>query len=141
MCPSCQESHETLNWDNLFHVVSPFFLPPVGRSLSKSINKPMKLRFNTNECDISWFKTTIYDENVIMHTYSSRPLKGDIQNHTCKSYLKALFHAYISSPFKGDIQKHQCESYRKEFFHAYISSPIKGDLQNYTCKSYLEALR
>ena len=103
MCLSCQESHETLNWGSLFHAISPFSLSSMGRSLSKSTNKPVKLRCKTSECDISWVKTTIYNENVIVHAYSSSPSKGDIQNHTCKSYLETLFLAYISNPFKGDI--------------------------------------
>ena len=59
--------------------------------MSKSTSKPMKLRHKTSKCDISWFKTTIHDENVIVHTYSNSPLKGDIKNYTCKSYLEALF--------------------------------------------------
>ena len=127
MYPSCQESHETLNWGSLFHMVSPFSLPPTRRSLSKSTDKPVKLRCNTNECDTSWFKTIIYDENVILHTYSNNPLKGDIQNHTCESYLEALFHAYISNPFKGNIQNHTCKSYLEALFLMHVGSPFKGD--------------
>ena len=127
MCPSCQELHETLNWGGLFHTISPFSLPLVGRSLSKSTDKPVKLRCNTNECDPSWFKTTIYDENAIMHTYSRSPLKCNFQNYTCKSYLEALFLAHISSTFKGDLQKDTCKSYLEALFLTHVGSPLKGN--------------
>ena len=67
-------------------MISPFSLPPtVDDHCSKATDKPMELRCKTSECDISWFKTTIRDENAIMHAYINSPFKGDIQNYTCKS--------------------------------------------------------
>ena len=88
MCLLCQESHETLNWGSLFHVISPLYLPLAGQSLFK---KPVKLWCKTRECDTSWFKTTIHDENMIVRAYINNPLKGNFQSYTCKSYLVALF--------------------------------------------------
>ena len=100
----------------LIPTVSPFPLPLTRRSLSKYIDKPVKLRCNTNECDTSWFKTTIYDENSIVYTYNNSPLKGNIQNCTCKSYLEALFLAHINNPLKGNFQNHTCKPYLEALF-------------------------
>ena len=100
----------------------------------------MKLRCKTSECEINRFKTTIYDENVILHTYNSNPFKGDTQNYTCKSYLEAFFLAHSNNPLKGEFQNCTCKSYLEALFLAHSNNPLKGDTQNCTCKSYLEAL-
>jgi len=103
MCLSCRETHETINWCSLFHASSPFSLPQTRKSWFKAIDKPLKLRCKASEYNTSWLKTTVCNENAIVHTYSNSPLKGDTQNYTCKSYLEALFLAYIGNPLKGNF--------------------------------------
>ena len=53
--------------------------------------------------------------------------KAIIWNHTCESYLEALFLTHISSLLKGNFQNNTYKSYPEALFLAHISSLLEGD--------------